>query len=196
MNRSPPIDVGSTAGGWIRAFIVLCGRKPYFPGDVPPMPYDPQQAPPLFHIDIVSSATDASSKPRDNQADVLVALLQRLVLGQERQNKLLDEILQQTNAMARQRQFELSQWKQANPDLARRCRRAAETLNRVQNEFLETLTDEVIDSEDSLLDGDFMLQEFVDRFGPRLVHLNGVLQMLSQLSYAPDNAGTPPRPAG
>ena len=27
-----------------------------------------------------------------------------------------------------------------------------------------------------------MLNEFVDRFGPRLAHLNGVLQVLSQLS--------------
>jgi len=34
------------------------------------------------------------------------------------------------------------------------------------------------------MDGEFMLNEFVDRFGPRLAHLNGVLQVLSQLSYA------------
>jgi hypothetical protein len=27
-----------------------------------------------------------------------------------------------------------------------------------------------------------MLNEFVDRFGPRLAHLNGVLQVLAQLS--------------
>jgi hypothetical protein len=27
-----------------------------------------------------------------------------------------------------------------------------------------------------------MLTEFVDRFGPRLAHLNGVIQVLSQLS--------------
>jgi len=41
------------------------------------------------------------------------------------------------------------------------------------------------------LDGEFMLNEFVDRFGPRLAHLNGVLQVLSQLSAAPDSAGAP-----
>jgi len=31
-------------------------------------------------------------------------------------------------------------------------------------------------------EGEFVFNEFVDRFGPRLAHLNGVLQMLSQLS--------------
>jgi hypothetical protein len=30
-----------------------------------------------------------------------------------------------------------------------------------------------------------MLNEFVDRFGPRLAHLNGVLQVLSQLGATP-----------
>jgi hypothetical protein len=40
----------------------------------------------------------------------------------------------------------------------------------------------VVDNEESLVDGEFMLNEFVDRYGPRLAHLNGVLQVLSQLS--------------
>ena len=33
-----------------------------------------------------------------------------------------------------------------------------------------------------LADADFMLNEFIDRFGPRMAHLNGVLQVLSALS--------------
>ena len=36
-------------------------------------------------------------------------------------------------------------------------------------------------SEENLLEGEFMMNEFVDRFGPRLAHLNGVLQVLAQL---------------
>jgi len=119
----------------------------------------------------------------------VTSLLHQLVQGQERQNKLLEEILKQTNIVHRQRQYELGQWKQAHPELARHCKQAAETLSRVQNEFLQTLTEEVADSGDNLLDGEFMLHEFVDRFGPRLAHLNGVLQMLSQLGQNPDAAG-------
>ena len=155
------------------------------------MSYDPHQLPPLFHIDVVGASTGGPPQSSGDKGDLVVALLRQLVVGQERQNKLLEGIQQQTNAVHRQRVSELGHWKQANPELARRCKVAAETLSRVQNEFLQTLTDEVADSEDSLLDGEFMLNEFVDRFGPRLAHLNGVLQVLSQLSYVPETADTP-----
>ena len=43
------------------------------------------------------------------------------------------------------------------------------------------MTDEIEDSKEYLLEGEYMLNEFVDRFGPRLAHLNGVLQVLAQL---------------
>ena len=64
-------------------------------------------------------------------------------------------------------------------------------MGRVQTEFLSTLAAEVVENEDSLVDGEFMLNEFVDRFGPRLAHLNGVLQVLSQLSSVPAPADSP-----
>ena len=51
----------------------------------------------------------------------------------------------------------------------------------MQTEFLDTMTDEIEDSKEYLLEGEYMLNEFVDRFGPRLAHLNGVLQVLAQL---------------
>lgn len=78
--------------------------------------------------------------------------------------------------------------------LARCCRQAAESLSRVQTEFLKMLTSEISDNYEALLDGDFMLNEFVDRFGPRLAHLNGVLQVLSQLSAVADQTNSPNTP--
>ena len=51
--------------------------------------------------------------------------------------------------------------------LARDCRTAAEALCRVQTEFLNILTSEVNANAEALADGEFMLTEFVDRFGPR-----------------------------
>lgn len=153
------------------------------------MNYDPNQVPPLFSIDVVSSSSESPLLANVDKGDWVIALLRQLVAGQERQNKLLEELLKQTNLAYRQRQAELGQWKQTNPALARRCKQAAETLSRVQNEFLQSLTDEVTDNEDSLLDGEFMLQDFVDRFGPRLAQLNGLLQVLSQLSLSSDESG-------
>ena len=78
--------------------------------------------------------------------------------------------------------------------LARSCRLAAEALSKVQTEYLNSLTDEITDNYETLRDGEFMLNEFVDRFGPRLAHLNGLLQVLSQLSSTPSPANTPNTP--
>jgi hypothetical protein len=147
------------------------------------MTQNPQPIPPVFHIDV--SATSArSSVPASQGLDSgeTVHLLRQVVAGQERQNKLLEELVQMMTAVQRQRATELGQWRQANPGLARECRTAAQALSEVQTKFLRNLTEEVNENAEALQEGDFMLTEFVDRFGPRLAHLNGVLQMLTQLS--------------
>ena len=107
---------------------------------------------------------------------------------------MLEELVSQLSAAQKQRANELGQWKQANPHLARNCRVAAEALGKVQTEFLESLTAEVNANYENLLDGEFMLNEFVDRFGPRMAHLNGLLQVLSQLSAMPNPTGAPNTP--
>ncbi|MEE2641491.1 MAG: hypothetical protein VX768_12760 [Planctomycetota bacterium] len=138
----------------------------------------------VFSINVSAEGEEVVSK--ENQQDsAVVELLQQLIIGQEKQNELLEEMIEGMNASQRQRSAELGQWKQSNPHLAKRCRQAAEVLSDVQTEFLESLTGEIEFNADSLLEGDFMLNEFVDKFGPRLAHLNGVLQVLSQLSSTP-----------
>jgi hypothetical protein len=144
---------------------------------------DYRQTPSLFtHIDVSThTATENRAVGSDANA-VVVNILSQLVAAQDRQNELLEELLEQMNNAQRQRAAELVQWKQANPGLARRCREAAEALGKVQTRFLESMTEEIRDNAESLMEGEFMLNEFVDRFGPRLAHLNGMLQVFSQLS--------------
>lgn len=134
----------------------------------------------MFRIDVSPEASQQNDS-QEEQGNVVVGLLRELVAGQARQNQLLQELTENTAQMQKQRMTELQQWKDANPQLAQACREAAETLSRVQVQFLETMTEEIADSQESLLDSDFMLSEFVDRFGPRMAHLNGVLQVLAQL---------------
>jgi hypothetical protein len=86
------------------------------------------------------------------------------------------------------RQVDIGHWKEQNPDLARSCRIAAEALVKVQNQYIHNLTEEVADNRESLHDSDYYVGEFVDRFGPRLAHLNGLLTVMSQLSAAPPQA--------
>ncbi|MHC4401713.1 MAG: hypothetical protein ACYTG0_18735 [Planctomycetota bacterium] len=124
----------------------------------------------------------------------LVMVLREVLAAQDRQNELLEELVGQLSAAQRQRAAELGQWKQANPELARSCRAAAESLSKVQTEYLANLTEEINDNFEALRDGEFMLNEFVDRFGPRVAHLNGLLQVLSQLSATGDPANTPNTP--
>jgi hypothetical protein len=57
--------------------------------------------------------------------------------------------------------------------------------------MLKTITGEVIMADEDLVDSDFMLNEFVDRYGPRLAHLNGILQVLAQLGSNPAAAEQP-----
>ena len=134
-----------------------------------------------------SAIASGSNNVVNNEA---VGLLREMLAAQDRQNELLEEIVGQLSAVQRQRANELGQWKQANPMLARDCRVAAEALSKVQTEYLVSLTQEITDNFESLRDGEFMLNEFVDRFGPRLAHLNGLLQVLSQLSSTPSPANS------
>jgi len=106
--------------------------------------------------------------------------------AQERQNELLEELIVQISQMHRQRMHELASWKQANPDLSYFCKLAAEKLGKVQTDMLSTITNEVEDGYETFMDSEYALGEFVDRFGPRFAHLNGLLQVLAQLGNAPD----------
>lgn len=158
------------------------------------MSHEPQRVrPPMFsQIDVSQAACPPASAARQEVEQT--RLLREILSAQDRQNELLEELVNQLGAAQKQRNTELGQWKQANPHLARNCRSAAEALGKVHSEFLESLTAEINANYESLLDGEFMLNEFVDRFGPRMAHLNGLLQILSQLSAVPNPTGAPNTP--
>jgi len=141
--------------------------------------YEQEPLSPMFRIDV--SAEAEPEQPQVTEEQSTADLLRQLVVGQQKQNQLLEQLAQQNASMQQQRANELQQWKSANPHLSRACRQAAETLSKVQTRFLDNLTEEIQYNEENLIEGDFMMNEFVDRFGPRLAHLNGVLQVLAQL---------------
>ena len=139
-----------------------------------------QPAPPMFsQVDVSAGSTHAARSGSDlDQSE----LLREVLAAQDRTNELLEELVGVMANTQKQRAQELHQWRSANPDLAESCREAAELLSRVQVEYLERITEEINDTADDMIEGEFMLNEFVDRFGPRLAHLNGVIQVLAQLS--------------
>jgi hypothetical protein len=150
---------------------------------------------PLFtQIDVSSNANPPLPQSARVEMAEQTRLLRELLMAQDRQNELLEELINQIGAPVKQRATELGQWKQANPHLARSCRQATEALGKIQTEFLENLTQEISANCESLMDGEFMLNEFVDRFGPRMAHLNSLLQVLAQLSAMPNPTNTPNTP--
>ena len=100
------------------------------------------QQPPVFRIDVTTA--DTPSTESSSTETVMVELLQRVLETQERQVELLEDLSSHLSSAQRQRAIELNQWREANPELARGCRAAAESLSRVQAEFLRSLTDEII----------------------------------------------------
>lgn len=135
--------------------------------------------PPLFsQVDV----TTGSNRPTHVTAsEEQTELLRDVLNAQDRTNELLEELVGALTAQQRRRQEEMQRWRDAHPEVAGSCREAAEVLSDVQVEYLQRLTDDVRDSGDEMAYGDFMLAEFVDRYGPRLAHLNGVIQALAQL---------------
>lgn len=153
------------------------------------MSHDARPRQPLCtQIDV--GANTPALPPRAYEVE-MVRLMRDLVTAQDRQNELLEELVNHLHATQRQKASELGQWKAANPQLARSCRRAAEALGRVQTEFLAGMTREITENYDNLLDGEFLLNEFVDRYGPRFAHLNGLVHVLAQLSGTPNQAKAP-----
>lgn len=133
-------------------------------------------------ISTATSGPQGMLSPPEEQSQ----LLREMLTAQDRTNELLEELISTVSSMQRQRNAEVNNWKKKNPELARSCHDAAESLSKVQVEYLDRLTEEVNESGDDMLYGDFMLSEFIDKYGPRLAHLNGVIQFLSQISTTPE----------
>jgi hypothetical protein len=144
--------------------------------------------PPLYSQLEVSPGVQPRSvmSPREEQTD----LLRDVLNAQERTNELLEDLVATVATQQKQRASELHQWRNAHPKLAAACREAAEALSRVQIEYLNRLTDDINDQSEDMVEGEFLLNEFIDRNGPRLAHLNGVIQVLAQLSSVPNPANT------
>lgn len=161
------------------------------------MSNDPGPFSPVFSINVSADAGNANAAPREGaplpkeRVDIgmtLVALTRQMLEMQNRQNQVMEQllqvskqVLQSTTQANAQRQNELNQWRNAHPELVRSCRSALETLSSVQTEFLQKMADEVEASKEELSESEYMFSDFLDRYGPRMAHLNGVLQVLNHL---------------
>jgi hypothetical protein len=149
--------------------------------------------PQIFSQFDISAGTVAANNAQPVSGDLAETnrLLRDLVVAQHKSNELMVELINQVSHQQRQRMAELKAWKEANPQLAKACRHAAESLSKVHTEFLLSLAQEAADNADDFSDSEYALGEFIDRYGPRLAHFNGVLQLFAQLGAPLPQPETP-----
>lgn len=105
----------------------------------------------------------------------------------EMQRQQLELIKESTHVNREQRSrqgAELERWQQAHEPILDPCKETLAKLEAVHSTLLREAVEYVDENHENLLEGDFMLSDFTDRFGPRLAHLNTVLAVLRPLAAA------------
>jgi len=111
--------------------------------------------------------------------------MQRQLLENQRQQLELAREASQIGREQRARQIaELERWQTGHEGVIEHCRESLGKLEQVHASLMAELTNYVDENHENLIDGDFALTDFVDRFGPRLAHLNTMLAVLRPLAAA------------
>lgn len=109
--------------------------------------------------------------------------VQRQILESQKQILELTRETVHVSREQRSRQFsELEKWQQSHEGVMDDCKRALGQLEQVHSSLMGELAEYVADNHENLVDGDFALSDFVDKFGPRLAHLNTMLSVLRPLT--------------
>lgn len=132
------------------------------------------------------------------QNNVLQTLFQ-ISENQRRQTQLLEAMVEritilvnQNAAPNQQKLGELQKWQTDNPFLTDDCREAMESLGAIHTEYIQTLANELIARKDEILESEYTLNDFIDKFGSRILQLNGMIQFLSYLGAQIKGIRRPP----
>jgi chromosome segregation ATPase len=111
--------------------------------------------------------------------------VQRQVLqNQQQQLELAKEAAQIAREQRARQISELERWQAGHERVIDQCREGLGQLEQVHAALMTDLVNHVADNHENLVDGEFALTDFVDRFGPRLAHLNTMLAVLRPLAAA------------
>jgi hypothetical protein len=111
--------------------------------------------------------------------------LQRQQLEMQRQQlELARETAQIARDQRARQSAELERWQNGHEGVLDHCRDALGNLEQVHAALMRDLAEYVDENHENLVEGDFALSDFVDRFGPKLAHLNTMLAVLRPLAAA------------
>ena len=119
--------------------------------------------------------------------DIVVRLLHDILQTQRQQLELTREMVAFARDNRQRQQAELEAWQRENQGVVERCREVLSVLARVHSGMIGEMAEYIRENEENLLESDFSLSEFVDRYGPRMHHLSAMLSVIKQLSVATGN---------
>jgi len=109
--------------------------------------------------------------------------IQRQILENQRQQLELAREAAQVSRDQRARQVaELERWQNGHEQVLEHCKETLGNLEQVHAALMSEMANYVSENHENLVDGEYALTDFVDRFGPRLAHLNTMLAVLRPLA--------------
>lgn len=115
-------------------------------------------------------------------------LIRQLLEIQKEQLVILRGQAAAQDASSRNRAF-LSRWQGEFPDIGSACKDVLPVVERAYLGMIRDLTDKVREQGENGLDDEFVLGEFLDRFGMRLGQLGTILSQLGPLADAAPSSG-------
>ena len=111
-------------------------------------------------------------------------MLRQMAEMQRQQLDLARENTQFARDQRARQMAELEKWQQSHDYILDDCKTSLGRLEEVHAALMRDLAEYVEEHHEHLMDGDFSLSDFVDRFGPKLAHLNTMLAVLRPLAAA------------
>ena len=138
-----------------------------------------------FQFEVAPPA--ASSLPNQNQmptsAPDLTALLGQLIEVQREQVGLLRSLVAVHDATPRWRAF-LARWNEEYPEVGGRCKTSVPMLEKAYIGLIADLTEQLHRADGDGLDNEFILNEFLDRYGMRIGQLGTLLSVIAPIAEA------------
>ena len=141
-------------------------------GQTAPLP--PPMNPTTEPIPLLQALVSLQAQTLETQKLILQTQQQQLELAREAAHIMRE---QRARQMA-----ELDRWQVGHETVLDQCRDSLGQLEQVHSALMGELANHVADNLENLVEGDFALSDFVDKFGPRLAHLNTMLAVLRPLA--------------
>ncbi len=130
----------------------------------------------------VGSSTPPSPPPAPSPAE-LTDLVRQLLDVQREQLAQLQATAAAHDTSARWRAL-VARWKQDFPELPDACRQALPILERAYGAVIAALVEELRQNGPDAFESDYILQDFLDRYGMRLGQIGNILNLVAPLAEA------------